>query len=137
MATRQKFIQSTKERRLRTFSDEFKRQKVREIESKATTISEVTRSYDVGRSAVTNWIKKYNNNYMKGVKTIVEVESDTKRLLEKDKRIAELERIVGQKQLLIDFQYKMMELAEKEYNIDIKKKFEKIPSSTFGLIEKK
>lgn len=127
MATRQKFIQSTKARRLRTFSVEFKRQKVREIESKVTSISEVARIYDVRINNVSRWIEKYSNHYMKGVRIIVESESDTRKLMEQAKRIAELERIVGQKQLLIDFQLKMMELAEKEYNIDIKKKFEKMP----------
>jgi transposase len=34
---------------------------------------------------------------------------------------AELERIVGQKQIIINFQNKMIELAEQEYQVDIKK----------------
>ena len=136
MATRQKFNKSTRERRMRNFSEEFKRQKVREIESKISTIAEISRTYDVTAMNVSRWIKKYSNNYMKGVRTIVESESDTRKLIEQAKRIAELERIVGQKQILIDFQFKMMELAEKEYQIDIKKKFEKMLSSTTGFIEK-
>lgn len=72
---------------------------------------------------------------MKGVRTIVESDSDTKRIFEQQQRIAELERIVGQKQLLIDFQSKMMELTEQEYGIDIKKKFGKRPSSGSGSTE--
>jgi transposase-like protein len=121
---------------MRNFSEEFKRQKVREIESKIATIAEISRTYDVTAMNVSRWIKKYSNNYMKGVRTIVESESDTRKLIEQAKRIAELERIVGQKQILIDFQFKMMELAEKEYKIDIKKKFEKMLSSTTGSIER-
>lgn len=38
--------------------------------------------------------------------------------------------MVGQKQIVIDFQEKMIDLAEEEYGIDIKKKFETRPSST-------
>ncbi|EKO78685.1 hypothetical protein LEP1GSC068_2737 [Leptospira sp. Fiocruz LV3954] len=38
-------------------------------------------------------------------------------------KIKELESVVGQKQMKIDFQEKMIELAEKEYCVDIKKKF--------------
>ena len=39
------------------------------------------------------------------------------------KRIAELERTLGQKQILIEFKDKMIELAEETYKVDIKKKF--------------
>jgi hypothetical protein len=58
---------------------------------------------------------------MKSVRTIVESERDTRKLFDQQQKIAEMERIIGQKQLLIDFQAKMMELAEQEYGIDIKK----------------
>lgn len=127
MATRQKYIQSSKERQLRNFSDEFKRKKVREIEQKITTVMEVSKAYEVRPSNIYKWINKYGNQYMKGSKTVVESESDTRKLLEYKQRIAELERTIGQKQLMIDFQAKMIELAEQEYGVDIKKKFVKEP----------
>ena len=63
----------------------------------------------------------------KGEKLIVETESDTRQLLSFQKKIAELEQIIGQKQILIDFKDKMIELAELEYGIDIKKKFSTKP----------
>jgi hypothetical protein len=67
---------------------------------------------------------------------IVESQSDTIQLLELKKKVAELERVVGQKQLLIDFQQKLIDLAEQEYRIDIKKKFSGEQSSTTGKAEK-
>ena len=72
---------------------------------------------------------------MKGVKIIVETQSDTKKLLELKAKVAELERIVGQKQLLIDFQQKMISIAEETYGVDIKKKFGNEPSSGSGKTE--
>lgn len=132
MAKRQQFKLSTDERRRRTFSEEFKRKKVREIEQKITTIAQVSREYDVRASNVSKWLSTYSNNHMKGVRTIVESESDTRKIIDQQQKIAELERIIGQKQLLIDFQAKMIELTEQEYGIDIKKKFEKKPSSGTG-----
>jgi len=132
MAKRQQFKLSTDERRRRTFSEEFKRKKVREIEQKITTIAEVSREYDVRASNVSKWLSIFSNNHMKGVRTIVESESDTRKIIDQQQKIAELERIIGQKQLLIDFQAKMMELTEQEYGIDIKKKFAKKPSSGTG-----
>ena len=134
MAKRQQFKQSIDERRRRIFSEDFKRKKVREIEQKITTIAEVSREYEVRASNVSKWLTQYSTNRMKSVRTIVESESDTRKLFDLQQKIAELERVIGQKQLLIDFQAKMMELAEQEYGIDIKKKFERKPLSGTGSI---
>jgi transposase-like protein len=137
MANRTQFKQSELERRRRSFSEEFKRQKVVEIDRKQTRISEVCKQYEVSAASVSRWIKRYSVNYMKGVKTIVEAESDTRKIIELQAKIAELERTVGQKQLLIDFQDKMIELAEQSYGVDIKKKLQSKPSSGTGTTESK
>jgi transposase-like protein len=126
MATRNRFKMSVEKRRRRRFSEEFKKKKVAEIESKATTIAEVSRQYEVRSDNVSRWVKKYGKGKQKPM-TIVEVESDTRKLREAEQRIAELERALGQKQILLDFQDKMIELAEKHYNIDIKKNSGKKP----------
>jgi transposase len=132
MATRTQFKQSTQERHRRTFSEEFKRKKVREIEQKITTVSEVSREYEVSRTNVSRWLTKYGSSYMKGVRTIVETDSDTRKLLELKTKVADLERIIGQKQVMLDFKDKMIELAEEAYGVDIKKKFGSEPSSGAG-----
>ena len=79
---------------------------------------------------------KYGQNYMKGVKTIVESESDTVQIATLKARLAELERIIGQKQVQLDFKEKMIELAEEVYGVDIKKKFATTPLSSTGSTEK-
>lgn len=132
MATREHFELTQEERKRRVFSETFKKQKVREIELKKTTISEVSKAYQVRYSNVYNWVKKYSSNYKKGVKLIVEMESDTRKIILLKKQIAEMEKIIGQKQLLIDFQEKMIDLAEQEYGVDIKKKFDGNPLFTSG-----
>lgn len=135
MATRQQFKQSTEERKKRIFSDDFKQKKVREIEQKITSIAEVSRQYEVRKSNVSKWLNKYGNNHMKGVRTIVESESDTRKLIELKTKVAELERIIGQKQVQLDFKDKMIDLAEETYGVDIKKKFAFKPSSGIGNTE--
>jgi transposase-like protein len=135
MATREQFVLSTAERRKRRFSDEFKKQKVKELELKQTTVLEVSRAYQVSTKNVYGWLDKYGKSYKKDVRLIVEMESDTKMLLELKAKIAELERIIGQKQLTIDFQAKMIDLAEEVYGVDIKKKLESKPLSTSGSTE--
>lgn len=136
MATRDEFQLSTAERRRRIFSEEFKKQKVQEIERKQTTISEVSKAYQVRYNNVWKWLMKYGTVSKKGVRLVVEMESEAKKLISLQAQVAELERIVGQKQLTIDFQAKMIELAEQEYGVDIKKKFETRPSFTSGKTEK-
>ena len=51
----------------------------------------------------------------------MESKSDTTKILALQKRIAELERLLGQKQIEIEFMDKMIELAEQTYGVDIKK----------------
>lgn len=125
MATRKKFKQTELERRRRTFSEEFKIAKVREIDQKITTIAEVCKQYEVSDLAVRNWRKKYSSNYMKGVRTIVELESDTRMILDLKAKVAQLEMLVGQKQIQLEFKDKVIEMAEETYKVDIKKKFTK------------
>jgi len=54
---------------------------------------------------------------------VVQKDSEASKVLELQAKVAELERIIGQKQLQIDFNEKLIELASKELEIDIKKNF--------------
>jgi transposase-like protein len=117
-------------RETRYFSQEFKKKKVAELDKKVTTIAEICKAYEVSSTAVYKWIYKYSLMKKKGVKMLVESESDTVRINRLKQHINELEQLVGQKQFEIDFLQKQMEIASDQYNIDFKKK----PSggSSFG-----
>lgn len=121
-----------KERHLRYFSEDFKRKKVSEIDRNLVSVSEVSREYQVSRAAVYEWLYKYSRMRKKGEKQVVESESDSKKIQQLREQLKELERIIGEKQIKLDFQEKMIELAEKAYKVDIKKKFSGKPSSGFG-----
>jgi transposase len=124
MKYNQNFKTSIEERRRRTFSEEFKRRKVREIISGKVNATEVCKSYEVSQTAVYKWIDLYSDK-QKPERTIVESKSETSKILELQKRISELERSLGQKQIQLEFKDKMIELAETIYKVDIKKKFGK------------
>jgi len=128
---------SIAQRRVRSFSNEIKIQKVREIETGQTKISEIVKEYEVAPITVYRWIKKFGTMKNKPERLIVEADSDTAKLLELKKKVAELERTIGQKQILIDFKDKMIELAEEHYKIDIKKNFSTQQSATTGKTGKK
>jgi transposase len=136
MATRKQFTQSERERRMRHFSKDFKQKIAREIEQKKLSASDVCAEYEVSMTSVNRWLQQFGQSKEKSVRVIVETESDTRKLLELKRRVAELERIIGQKQIQIDFKDKLIELAEEEYGIDIKKKFTEKPLFTSGETEK-
>jgi transposase-like protein len=136
MAQRKNFKMSIEERRKRYFSEEFKRRKVSEIERKLITVSELSREYEVSGVAIYQWIWKYSSMKKKKERMVVESECDTRKIIELQERIKELERIIGQKQLLIEFQDKVIDIAESEYKVDIKKKLGGKPSSGTGITEK-
>lgn len=135
MATRTAFELTLQERKARHFSQSFKIIKVREIESGATSVSQIKQQYQVSDATIYRWMHKFGSMSKKQERLIVETQSDTVELLALKKRVAELERIVGQKQILIDFKDKMIEIAEEQYGVDIKKKFSSIPSGTSGKTE--
>src|SRR3989339_1554786 len=123
MATLERLERERLERQNRYFSEELKRQKVKDLERNLITISELCREYQVSRTSVYRWIYQYSVNRKKQERQIVERMSDTRKIRELQDRIKELERIIGQKQILIDFKDKMIEIAENMYQVDIKKKF--------------
>lgn len=116
-------------RQRRVFSDQFKRTRVKEYESGEYSVTELSRIFDIQSVVLYRWIHRYSN-YNKKSTVIVEMkDSATQKLKDYEKRIAELERALGQKQLNIDYLEKMVELAKTELKIDLKKNFN-TPSST-------
>lgn len=107
-------------RTVRTFSDEFKRSKVKEIIEKKLKISDLCKLYEVSYQAVYRWIYKYSPS-SPGTKMVVEMESESKKALELQKLVADLERKVGQKQLHIDYLEMLIEVASTHLGYDLKK----------------
>ncbi len=135
MATRKQFKMTRSERQSRSFSDSFKIQKVRELEVGKTKVSELCKQYEVSATSIYRWLNKFGTMANKKERLIIETDSDTKQLLELKRRLANLEQIIGQKQIIIDFKDKMIDLAEQTYGVDIKKKFSTQHSNTSGNTE--
>jgi transposase len=125
-----------KERQTRYFSEDFKKKKVNEIERKLASVVEVSRQYQVSRAAIYNWIYKYSMGQKKETRLVVETKSDTIKIKLLQEKLQELERMIGQKQIQIDFLEKMIEIAGEKYGIDIKKKHSTTPSPSSGKVDK-
>ena len=116
------FNEELKAARNKYFSTDFKKKRVRELENNLISISDICKTYNVSRTSVYRWIYKYSSMAKKQVKQVIETKSDTKKIQLLEERIKELERALGQKQMMIDIKDKMIEIAEETYDIDIKKK---------------
>ncbi|MEN5133445.1 hypothetical protein [Elizabethkingia anophelis] len=127
------------------YSLTLKIQIVKEVESGALSTLSAQRKYGIqSRSTVVTWLRKYGNfdwenqipsNMPKSPEQrILELEAKVK-LLEKQK--AQLERqnyVADQKAVIFDM---MIDIAEKEYNIDIRKNSSSGQSSTTPPKQKK
>jgi len=121
----------------RVFSEEFKKARVTEYESGTFAVSELSRLFGIQAAVVYRWIYKYSVYNKKSVKVVEMKDSATRKLKELETRIKELEQIVGQKQIKIDFLEKMIDLAKEELDIDIKKNSDTLQSGGFGKTGKK
>jgi len=107
----------------RKFSKEFKLSIVKDYEEKRYTALELSRLFDISEGYIYNWIYKYSTYNKKTIRIVEMSQSSTEKVKALENRIKELERIVGQKQISIDYLECMLEVAKKELGIDIKKNF--------------
>lgn len=121
-----------KKRQNKVFSEELKKKVVKDIEQSRATIAQVCREYQVSDASVYNWLHKYSSYLQKGAKLVVELNSEGYRSKELEKKVKELEAVVGRKQMEIDFLEKLIEIANGELAIDIKKKLYTKPSTGSG-----
>lgn len=125
--SKHRFLLSEAERRNRTFTESFKRQKVKEIEGKKVKIADISKTYEVSTSAIYDWLNKYGKMASKNKppKTVISTETDMQELMQLRLKVAELEQFIGKQQILIEFNNAMIDIAEKTYGVDIKKKLGK------------
>jgi hypothetical protein len=93
------------------------------------TIAQGCRLWRVSRTSIYKWIYLYSDR-IKGTRTVVELESEGKRNERLQARLAELERIVGCKQMEIDLLQTTLDMASQEVGYDLKKKYATRSSST-------
>ena len=111
------------DKRRRIFSDEFKAEKVKDLEAGTVSISELCRLYSVSSTSICNWLYRFGNQHKKGVRMAVEKESESVRSSELTRRVAELERLSGQKQVEIEFLNRITVAGNEHFDCDLKKNF--------------
>jgi transposase len=105
----------------RIFSEDFKKARVNEYEKGEFTVVELGRLFNIQGTIIYRWIHQYSPYNKRSIKIVEMADSGTRKVKELEDRIKELERIIGQKQLNIDYLETMIELAKEKFDIDIKK----------------
>lgn len=123
-------------RERRIFSEEVKKKAVRELTGKRTTIKALMNEHQISHQTVYRWLYKYSPYHEQKCTLVVQMKSEEAKNSELQKRIAELERVVGQKQLELDFLNKLLEIGSSELGFDLKKNFNPPPSNGTGGTDK-
>lgn len=119
----------------RKFSDQIRRKAVEEFRAGKYTVKELADLYHCSTQTIYRWIWKFSPADSPSINVVEMSESTDQKLKDLQQRIAELERALGRKQIQVEFYEKMLELAKKEYNIDLKKNSFTRPSSGSGTTE--
>ncbi|MCP1994256.1 transposase [Flavobacterium sp. HSC-61S13] len=105
----------------RVYSVEFKREIVSQFESGSYSVLQLSKLYEISNSLIYDWIYKFSNFNEKGQRVVEMKASSSEKLKALEKRIKELERAVGQKQIKIDYLETLIDVASDGLKYDIRK----------------
>ena len=118
----------TEIRKQRQFSEEFKKSIVDSFERGEFSVYQLSKLYGIANQVIYKWVYKFSTFNEKGCRIVEMKDSQQQKLKELSNKVKELEQIVGQKQVAIDYLEKMIELAKADLNIDLKKNYNSKPS---------
>jgi transposase-like protein len=110
-------------RKHRCYSEDFKKGIVASFEKGVFSIPQLVKLYGIGSTCIYRWVYKYSRFNEKGCRIVEMEDSSQNKLKELAKRVKELEQMVGQKQIAIEYLEKMIELDKTYLKIDIKKNY--------------
>ncbi|TAG85121.1 MAG: transposase [Bacteroidetes bacterium] len=117
---------------IRVFSVKVKRTVVKDIEDGKCSVLQASRELGVSKQTIYKWVYKFSRHLQKNRIMVVEDQSEAYRSSELEKRIKELEAALGRKSLELDYYKILMEVAEEELKIDLKKNFGQKASKDSG-----
>lgn len=108
------------------YSTAFKQKVISEIESGKLSIEQARRIYNIGGSStITKWIKKYGKNHLLGKIVRIEMPDEIDQIKKLRKEKAELESGLANAHLKIISLEAIIESAEEDLGIELKKSTDK------------
>lgn len=109
------------ERRMRRFSEEFKREQVKLIESGGRSIAEVSRLYEVKTQNVRQWVKKFGARPLPEF-VIIQTQEEVNRIKELEREVGKLKGIIGDLHVELLYKNELISLAKEKLGSDFEKK---------------
>lgn len=106
----------------RVFSESFKRDKVQLYEKGKMSVLQMSKLYDISETSLYKWIDRYRTS-PKSDRIVIESESDYVKLLELQKRVEAMARLIGDQQIKIEYQQAVIKAVSEHYEEDVEKKF--------------
>ncbi len=122
-----------KSRDKRYFSEDLRRQIVKEIEDGVYNKSEAARVYEVSNVCIYNWLHKYSFKYQKGIVTVVELESESVKRKKLEQQQADSHKIIAAQTVELYFYKQLVEVISEHYDFDFKKNINSM--SLDGLVQ--
>ena len=111
------------ERVLYRYSSAFKQKVVNEIEEgKFHSVDEARKLYDIGGGTIQDWLKRFGKNHLLSKVVRIEVKDERNILKELEKRNRQLEKALADEKLKNMCLEALVEIAQEDYGIDLKKK---------------
>lgn len=112
------------QRTIKRYSMSFKQKVISEIESGKITKSEARRLYNIGSdTSIHQWIKKLGKLHLLNKVVRIELKDEVSRLKQLEKEKKELESALAQAHLKLIVYESIIEIAEEELGVEIKKNF--------------
>lgn len=115
---------TSEERQNRHFSVAFKKEKVKLLEQKKITVSEVSRLYEVSRPSIYKWLKKYGTATA-SERVVVEKHSEAAKTLALQEQLKNREQEIGRQQIEIRYLREVISYWNRELGEDLEKKVER------------
>jgi transposase-like protein len=117
---------------IRQYSLSFKQKVVSEIESGKLTKSGARKLYGIGGGSIINvWIKKFGKFHLLNKVVRIELKDEVSKLKQLEKEKKDLESALAQAHLKLIVYETIIEVAEEELGVDLKKKLK--PGSLTGV----
>ena len=105
------------------YSAAFKQKVVTEIENGKFSVGEAKRAYDIGGAeTVYNWLRRYGKGHVINKTVLVKMKNESDRIKQLEKEKRELEAALAKTQVRVVVLESVIDAAEQELKIDIKKK---------------
>lgn len=121
--TSSKFIRMKERKERRVFSESFKREKVKLIESGQVTIYQLSKLLELGEASLYRWVEKYGTSDMRQPRIVIETESDYLKLVKLEKQLNSLQQVIGKLHIKLDYYEELIKATNEHYKIDLEKQF--------------